>query len=236
MIKRSVMGLVLGGLCVAGCAKTESADLLTSGIYAAITARASGDGNTTVSATLYVDDPNQLNFVELTGDDSLIATSGAVHQEMRQSELGNIVSHTAQFTGDAEGTAYTVDLIRSVDHGAPATTMTLPAGFTIAPPPAAASRNADLQLTYAPAGTGDAMVWTIAGGCITTYEAHLTNDSGVVSIPAKLLAPIAGSEAATCSVAVTLSRQRAGQLDPGYGKGGTALAEQVRQVSWSSTP
>src|SRR5512133_242201 len=127
---RLMKNLALCALLVAGCAKTESNDLLTHGMYAGITARATGNGTTTVTATLYVGDPINLNFVELTGDDRLVASHEGQDMVMSQVELLNIVSHQAVFQGDAAGGQYLVDFQRSVDAGAPNSVVTLPPGFT----------------------------------------------------------------------------------------------------------
>lgn len=228
--------VAFGGL--AGCAKTESADLLTSGIYAAISATATGDGNTTVSATLYVDDPNNLNFVELTGDDRLTASSGSTQMTLTQSELGNIVSHTAIFPGDAEGTQYMVDFARSVDAGAPATTVTLPAAFTVDAAPATASRAEPFDITYAPSGTADQIAYTLQGVCFNPLNG-IANDTGAFTIPANTIVAYTTNAAAsptTCKATLTLTRQRIGSLDPHFGKGGEALGEQQRAISWMTTP
>jgi hypothetical protein len=230
--------VALGGTAV-GCAKTESADLLTSGIYAAISANATGDGNTTVSATLYVDDPNQLNFVELTGSDQLTASSGASQKPLIQSELGNLVSHTAIFPGDSEDTPYTVDFERTIDPGAPSTTVSLPAGFTIDPVAATISRVPPFELTYAPSGTNDTIVFSILGTCINPLSGTLSDDTGVLSLPPNtIVSPNHDNTVSPtmCPVTLTLSRQRSGSLDPHYGKGGTALGQQSRSVTWTSKP
>jgi len=237
MNQRYALMIALGGL--AGCAKTESADLLTSGIYAAISATATGDGNTTVSATLYVDDPNNLNFVELTGDDHLTASSGSTQMPLTQSELGNIVSHTAVFAGDAEGTQYTVAFARTVDAGAPSTTVALPPAFTVAPVAATVSRQARLDITYGPAGTSDKIAYALEGVCINPLNGSVS-DTGALTIPPNtIVAPDVGSANAsplTCKVTLTLSREHVGSLDPHYGKGGQALGQQQRVVSWTTTP
>lgn len=239
MLQRTALMIALGGLA-AGCAKTESADLLTSGIYAAITATATGDGTTTVGATLYVDDPNDLNYVDLTGDDQLTVTSAGTEKPLVQSELGNIVSHTASFPGDAEGTQYTVDFERSIDAGAPSTTVTMPAAFTIAPTQASASRRIPLTITYSPAGTTDDLAWIIRGPCIDVIHGVVHDDPGALTIPENAITSPDGPDAmispVSCAVTLTLTRERAGSLDPHYGKGGQALGEQVRAVGWTSTP
>ena len=48
MKKFALLAVVIGS----ACAKTGSSDLLTHGMYAGITARATGNGTTTVTATL----------------------------------------------------------------------------------------------------------------------------------------------------------------------------------------
>src|SRR5690242_1047282 len=82
-------------LAVGACAKTASSDLLTHGMSADIDAQAKGDGTTTVNATLYVGDPISLNFVELQGDDELLASFGSSQEQpMNRFELLNVVSYS----------------------------------------------------------------------------------------------------------------------------------------------
>src|SRR5688500_11486412 len=92
-------------LCVslAACTTVDSDNLLTSGMYADIAARAGGDGTTTVSATLFLEDPIELNFVQLTGDDQLVASFEGETRVMTETNILNIVSHHATFQADLEG-------------------------------------------------------------------------------------------------------------------------------------
>ncbi len=224
-------------LLVSGCAKTESSDLLTSGIYADLSARSTGTGTTTTSATLYVDNPTQLNFVELTGDDQLLASYGGQDKVMNQVELGNIVSHSAEFSTDADGAAFTIKLQRSVDAGAPMSTVTLPAKFTLGTVPATASRAAPLALSWSPSAYADAMAWKATGGCIGDVQGQITGDPGTMTIPAGMLVKREGQNIAdTCMVSITVTRSRPGALDTHYGKGGTVVGSQERTVTMMSTP
>nr|MBA3458034.1 hypothetical protein [Deltaproteobacteria bacterium] len=102
-------------LLFAGCSTVDSSDILTSGIHAEIAARSDGEGSTDVQVVLYLGNPINLNFVQLTGDDQLIASHAGQDKEMTQTTLLNIVSHRASFPTDAEGERFTVDLQRSVD-------------------------------------------------------------------------------------------------------------------------
>jgi hypothetical protein len=224
-------------LLVSGCAKTESSDLLTSGIYADLSARSRGMGTTTISATLYVDNPNNLNFVELTGNDQLIASYGGQDKVMSQIELGNIVSHAAEFSTDVEGAAFTIKFQRSVDAGAPMSLATLPAKFTLGTVPATASRAAPLALSWSPSAYTDAMAWKATGDCIGDVQGPVTGDPGMLTIPAGTMVKRQGQNIAdTCTVTITMTRSRPGVLDTHYGKGGAVVGIQERTVTLTSTP
>lgn len=229
--------LCLLALLASGCAKTGSSDLLTSGIYADLAARSTGTGTTSVSATLYVGSPSNLNFVELTGDDQLIVSYGGQHKAMAQTELLNIVSHVAEFPTDAEDAAFDIALERSIDAGAPRSTATLPAKLTLAPAPATASRAAALTLTWSPAGSADAMAWKATGACIGDAQGAITGDPGTMTIPAGTFVKRAGQGITdSCTVSITVTRSRDGALDTHYGKGGVIVASQDRTVLVMSTP
>lgn len=232
MIKLGLLALL-----ASGCAKTESSDLLTSGIYADLSARSTGAGTTAVYATLYVGNPANLNFVELTGDDQLIASYGGQSKTMSQTELGNIVSHHAEFPTDADGAAFQIAFERVVDAGAPMSTVTLPARFTVNPAPATSSRAAALTLTWSPAASADPMVWKATGACIADAQGGITGDPGTMMIPAGTFVKRQGQNIPdTCMVSITVTRSRAGVLDTHYGKGGSASGIQDRTVSMMSTP
>lgn len=222
---------------LAGCSQTESSDVLTHGMSAEIFATTTGDGTTNVSATLFIGNPIYLNFVNLTGDDQLIASHGSEHKTMIETELLNVVSHHAQFQTDAEGELFEVAFLRMVDAGAPSSTATLPAKFTIDAPPASASRASELTLTYAPAGSTDIMRWQAEGDCIELATGTIPGDTGIVTIAPNTLKKRMGDMIAdTCALKVTVTRARLGTLDPGYGKGGVIEGQQIRNVMLTSTP
>ena len=219
-----------------GCAKTASTDLLTHGMYAGITARATGTGTTTVTATLYVGDPINLNFVELTGDDQLVASHAGQDKVMNQVELLNIVSHQAVFQGDTAGGEYLVDFQRTVDPGAPNSVATLPPAFTLAAPPATTSRAAGLTLTWSPA-TSDTMSWSALGDCIDPASGSITPGTATLTIPGGTFKKKVGQQIAdNCAVKLDVTRSTVGTLDPHYGKGGSVSGEQLREIGFTSTP
>jgi len=222
---------------VVGCAKTDSSDLLTSGIYAGMTAMATGNGTTTVSATLYVGNPINLNYVDLTGDDMLIAAHGTEEKVMIESQLLNIVSHTTSFDTDDAGDEFDVAFIRTVDDGAPRSTMTLPEKFEITPPQMATwSRQTAMGTTFEGPSSSDPMRWEARGDCIELAFDEIDPVQGF-SIPSNRLQKRMGDGVAdTCAVTFTVTRYRIGTVDPGYGKGGSVQGQQVRSFTITSTP
>ena len=229
--------LVWIALLVSGCVKTDSQDVTTHGIFADIGAQANGTGTTTVHATLYFGNPIDLNFVDLSGTDALIASNGAQDKVMTETTILNVVSHTATFSTDADGAQFVVDFQHSIDGGAPESIATLPAKFAIEPTSANVSRGSPLTLQWGPAGTTDPMTWDASGDCIELATGAISGDTGVVTLPVATFKKRMGTMIADqCNVTVSITRTRDGVLDSHYGKGGNVSGKQTRSVTFNSTP
>lgn len=223
-------------LSLAACTNTSSSEVLTSEVYASIGAEASGNGKTVVSATLYVDSPLTLNFVELAAGESLVATAAGVSKTLQAREVLNTIVHRAELDIDAPGTMFEIAFERDVDAGAPRSLATLPAAFDLATPPATMSRAAPLTLTWAPAGSADGMAWLATGDCIENAIGTITGDPGTVTIAADRLTKRMGTTIAdTCAVTFTIQRTRAGLLDEHF-RDGVISGTQARAAVISSTP
>ena len=223
-------------LVLGACTRVESQDILTSGISADISARANGDGQTTVSATLYLGNPINLNFVDLTADDQLIASHGDQDKVMTETIILNAVGHSSTFQADAEDDEFVVDFQRTIDDGAPRSVATLPAPFAIASGATSSSRATALALDWSP-GSADSMTWSARGDCIDSVGGVPVDDVGTTTIEANTLVKRqAAGTLDSCPVTVTMTRFRDGDLDLGYGKGGSAYAVQERTVTFTSTP
>jgi hypothetical protein len=218
-----------------GCAKTDSDDILTRGMYADIKDTSDG-ASTTVSATLYQGPPHELVFIELTGDDQLIAKHGTQSKVMSETQVLNVVSHHATFTSGNENDAFDVEFRRIVDDGAPKSTATLPAGFTIAMPPSSVSRAGTLPIDWSPSGTADAMSWSAEGSCIETASGSINGDPGNLVIAASTLKLRMNTQETQCNVTVRIDRRREGSVDPAFEKGGESHGVQRRSFSFTSTP
>ena len=234
MKKLGLLGLIAAA---GGCTKTSSADLLTHGMSADITAKAPGDGTTSVSTTLFDGDSTGLAFVELQGDDMLLASfDGGAEQVMSQFELLDIVSYGVTFQGDDGGTAFAVDFQRTLDAGAPDSSGTLPDPFTVDQPPQQQSRASTLTLTWTGLST-DLMRWDATGTCIQPVGAPIPSDTGSLAIDAGTLQlSMAAGTPDTCDIQIAVTREHLGTLDPGYGHGGQVSGQQVRTAMFTSTP
>jgi hypothetical protein len=219
---------------VAACGTTESSSLLTTGIAADMSAVTTGDGTTRVTAELFNGSPDQLIFVELEPGDQLLADTGGQLMPLTETQLVTIISYDATFATANPGDLITITFQRMIDDGAPTSTVTLPAPFTIDPIAASSSRAAALTITYAPSGTPDPVGWQASGDCIAVATGAAASDSGSITIPAGTLTANSGST--SCVVTVSLTRERAGELDAHFGKGGEIQGQQVRTAMTMSTP
>lgn len=218
-----------------GCGTTDSSSLLTKGMSAEISAATHGDGTTLVSASLYDGYPEQLIFVDLAPGDQLVATAGGTSMTLDKTQLLTLIAYTATFQTGNEGDEFKVDFQRTVDGGAPNSTVTLPAPFTLGTAPTSASRAQDLTLTWSPSGSTDQMAWEANGDCIQTTSGSIPADTGTFTIPANTFVLPQGA-AQQCQVSLTVLRKRAGSLDPAFGKGGDIIGEQERTAMFTSTP
>jgi hypothetical protein len=227
---------------VCGC-HSDSTDVLTSGMSADLGVVATGSGSTNAGATIYQGIPERLIFVELRGDDSLVASTGSQSKTLDESNLLGIISYSAQFDGaDAEGTPYQIAFHRKLDSGAPASTCTLPAAFSISAPAAGGTfsrAGSDIAVTYSPGGKPEEMVYELGNGsdCLQPVSQRLSGDPGSFTIAKGTLQPKDAAHAnASCQVTLAISRLRPGMLDPGFGKGGTMNCIQTRSVVFQSSP
>jgi hypothetical protein len=237
-MKSAAAILLAAPLLLTACGNLSSEDVKTSGIHADIVASTDGTGSTEVRATLRVGGATSNQFLDLSGDDELMAstTSGSA-QPMSRQELLGAISYVSTFPVDAPDTGFKVDFERTVDVSAPDSHATLPAAFAITAPAdqANASRAADLQVTYSSSGSGDAMSWLATGDCIQPAWGSIAGDPGVFVLSAGKLVAYDGHQTDTCTVTITVARTRAGTLDPAFGSG-TVQGQQVRRVDVRSAP
>ena len=232
MKKITSLMLVLGGLVA--CESVESTDVLTSGVYADITATDVGEGSVVTDATLRVGGGNSNVWMNLEGDDALSSTHGEEVQSMVEVSLGDIYSYTAQHDAPDLAGEFVVAFERTLDEGAPNTVLTVPDPFDLTGPEADVTFNAaqeDIEVTWEPSGSDDDMILLVTGDCFFNEEVALDGDTGSAVLEAGTLEWADETEPETCQATLTIRRSRAGDLDPGYGEGGVAVGRQDRSVS-----
>lgn len=226
------LSLALGVLVA--CESVESTDVLTSGVYADISATDLGEGAVRTDAVLRVGGGNSNTFLNLVEDDNLTSAHGEDTQSMIEQNLGDYYSYSAQHTDPDLAAEFVVSFERTLDEGAPATTLTVPDPFDLTGPEADVTFTAsqeDIEVTWDGSGSDDDMILLVSGDCFFNQELALDGDTGAAVIEAGTLEWADETEPETCTALITLRRSRAGELDPGYGEGGIAVGRQDRSVS-----
>jgi hypothetical protein len=232
--------ILIAAIAVLGtaCTSVKSADLETSGMSAHIAVTADSQGNTVASAELTVDN-DVTDFVDLTPGDSFAVKVGSTSQSMIRSDVLGIISYSTTFGGQgAPGTTYDVALNRKAPGvSAPSSTCTIPQPFEITSPASglAYSRGSDgIVVTYSNAGQSDPVSYQLSGPCVNNAGGTVPGDSGSFTIAKSTLVASGGST--SCTVSLTVTRVRSGQLDPAYGYGGAVNCEQARSITFVSNP
>jgi hypothetical protein len=226
--------MVLGLVATAfGCSESvESTDVKTTGIYPVITVTADGSGSSRVEVRLKVGGSNSNTHLDLTGGDELTAT---VDGDTKVLDETSDETYTASFRVDEEGTEFTIAFLREDDDSAPASTVTLPAPFTMSVSPTEASRATDdVDVAWDPPAGGN-IEFSLSGNCIKSNGDDLPDD-GSHTITADSIETFESDKEESCTVSVGLERTQRGNIDPAFTEGGRIEALQVRSDSFTSTP
>jgi hypothetical protein len=227
--------LLLAGMllpALVACESVDSSDVLTSGMYADLTAQTEGEG-TRATATLRVGGGTSNTFVRLGADDQLTVNLGETTLEMEEVSLGELYSYIADFDTSEPGSTFNFAFNRVVDAGAPASTATLPEPFTLTgpQPDAVFSRTTqDISVTWENSNMGDPMEVRITGDCIMDATLAVAQDSGSFLIDADTLESFDGTVDQACDATISVYRRRPGTLDVGFGEGGLVYGSQLRTV------
>ena len=227
----------LGAIGLVACQGTEdvdSTDVRTSGVYADMQVVATGDGQSEVTASLWVGGEDSNTYLDLQGDDNLVASAGNDSRSMtRRGE-----EYEAVFDADAGGTEFNVAFKRGRDDTtAPHSHVVLPDPFVLAglDPRDTASRSEGFTLTWQTSSAGNDMRLALTGGCLHG-ERNEISDSGSITFNADDLETDLGHEDDTCDAEICVERYRSGAVDPAFGEGGEFDAIQRRCISFISVP
>jgi hypothetical protein len=80
------------------------------------------------------------------------------------------------------------------------------------------------------------MGYTVSGSCLNLTTQSIGADSGSFTIPKNALTSPGSQATESCQATLTVTRSRAGHLDPAFGYGGDIACQQARTVTFTSTP
>lgn len=224
-------------LCIGltACSTKSASYYKTSEMRAVMTATASGEGNTDVAVAFHRPSA-PLDFLQLTADDVLQASLASDTRTMKETSLLGAVSYSARFNSNADGAEFHVKLTRTLDSGAPDSSIALPIGFTLtALPQTSASRAQALTVDWTSSASSDPMKLQVTGACLLNYEQSLGTTATSATIPAGALNPVDASlPAAECDATITVTRSNSGTVDPAFASGSSFAGHQVRTLSFHS--
>lgn len=236
MLKHNAVGvLCLLGLSAMGCSKetTSSKNIKTGGIAALIDVYADTDSTATVHVKLVVGGSSSNTYVDLEGSDSLIATADGKKKTMSVVDTG---IYEADFSGVAEDTEFTVTLDRPDDETASDNSGKLPAPYTLDDPASNLSRADEaLDVTWAPADTGDPMALEFDGDCIFNYSKGVS-DTGTYTVAAGTLDSTSSKMPETCDIELNADRHRDGVADTKFDPESYFKLHQRRSATFTSKP
>ena len=229
---------------VVGCNDIDSADIETSGINASITVRAKADGSSTnVSASLTA---GALTFVDLDGEDQLVASAGEASVVLAEADLLGVVGYSGTLDGvGAPDEEVTVALERSEDkEPAPNSLVRIPEPIAIAAPAAgtAFSRADDdivVDLTSEESADDARLLWR--GDCVKNGSLDVPAGQSSITINKATIEkreqvdendPDSEPVPDTCTLTIEIERLVAGTLDPAWGSGNIrAIASDSRDLT-----
>ncbi|HEY3445310.1 MAG TPA: hypothetical protein VGK67_03055 [Myxococcales bacterium] len=232
--------LMMVGIALIACSTKSASEYPTSEMTADLTAIATGNGATTVNATLR-EPGTLLTFLQLTADDKFIASQGAETKSMGETSLFGMVSYSAAFNKDAADTEFGVKLTRTLDSGAPSSSARLPMPFTLGTlAKNEFSRLETILVSWTSDPSADPMSLVVSGECIAGVTATPGASATSYTIDANTLKKRTPSDADdkvadTCDVTITLSRKRSGTVDKAF-HSGSFTASQERRVSFKTKP
>lgn len=245
MKKPVIAALFLLSVVVAACQSIESGDIQTGAMTAVIEVRPRRDGSATdVTASLTA---GAFTFVDLDGEDRLVAHSGEVSVELQQSDLLGAVNYAGALEGiHAPGDVVTVALVRGEGKdGAPSSTVRLPEPVTLTAPAPGTSfsrENDDIVATIESAASEDPVRLSFRGECIEEGGLDVPAGQTTVTIAKGSIAKKTSADAAdatqvpdTCTITLTVSRRIEGTLDPAF-EGGSIAAVTSSSIDLTSTP
>ena len=171
--------------------------------------------------------------MDLEGSDTLTATADGKTKTLSAVDPG---IYEARFTGVSADSEFSVTLDRPEDETASDNSGTLPTPFALDEPESNLSRADDaLDITWAPADTGDPVVLELDGDCIFNYDKKVS-DTGKYTLAAGTLDSTNSKMPETCDITVQADRSRDGTADAKFDRESYFKLHQRRKATFTSAP
>jgi hypothetical protein len=208
------------------------------------------DDGTLVGANLNVGGSSATaTNVKLTGDDKLLATLDGEQKQLEKNleiiDL-NDPHYSAFWQGVTDpGAELLVAFERTVDEGAPSSTVSLPSNIAADVPEGTLSRaDAEIVVGFSAAGEDESTLVEITGDCF--QSASQTANGAATSLtfaPGALKEPEDDGETeepapapTSCEAKIAITRTRTGAIDPAFGEGGLIQAVRRDEHTFTSAP
>lgn len=234
----SLFTIVLAASAV-GCAEdVDSEAVRTEGMWVDMDAVSEDGEETHFDVRIRVGGSNG-TFVELTGDDRLVATGVTDDDDstvvLDHDSSGDRHWYNGTIPFADEGAEMNVDFQRGDGNtSAPDSTVSMPAPFEMDIEADSVERGQEFTVTWDNT-FGDSMNYEISGDCIDTVDGQTDDDMEFV-VPGDALEVDLLDEGESCQVTVELSRVLDGDLDPAFGEGGSIQGIQRRTATFRSDP
>lgn len=240
---RAASAVVASTLAFApACSSINSEDIDTDAINAEITIRPRADGSATdVGVTLSA---GALTFVDLTGDDELVASSGDKAVTLGKNQVLGALAYEGALDGvGAAGDEVTVAFNRTAFASAPESKVTLPAPVALTAPAASTSfsrADDEIVVTIADDGSTDPVRLSWSGDCVVGDGLDIPAGQATATIARGTIQKAEPSQsdadaqpvADTCTLRLSVVRSVEGILDDALGGGRiTATTADGRDVT-----
>lgn len=205
---------------LAGCAKTESENIKTSGFFAGYTVSVSSATPTTASCSASFTVEEGGTYIDLSDSDTVTCNG----ETMVKTVLGNIVSYSKSFSTVTPGATFTIVLTRSGESPYSAS-VTLPQAVVVTAPSSSFSQAKGAALDFSwtvSSDVGDAMYVTTervtSGDTKCPYAASYLDsapEAGSGTFGSSEMALPTDGTTGACSMNVNFERSRTGTMPSG---------------------
>lgn len=235
--------LILTSLALIACNpdSTDSTNVNTDSIYAAMSLTASTAGRTRINVELNVEEENGTN-IELSSGERLEASSGSESVTLEQDTDFDDIDYEGTLNTSSSADPYTITFIRENGLNIDGTSVNMPDEFTVSSPSEdeAYDSNQSLPLRWTPERSGEMIeletsteCTTDTGSTSTTLEVFELVDDGSEDWLLSNLTAADGDDidrTIDCVIDVTLVRRATGTLDARFESGGQITATQSREI------